>query len=61
MKRKLNKKAFTLVEIVIAVAILAAASIGIGTIVVGVQNNSQNQFTQGDLQQQLAEVQDSLK
>lgn len=61
MKKRLNKKAFTLIEIVIAVGILAAASIGIGAIVVGVQNNSQKQFSQGDLQKQLADVQDSLK
>ena len=61
MRRKLNKKAFTLVEIVLAIAILAAASVGIGAIVVGVQNNSQKQFTQGDLQKQLSDVQDSLR
>lgn len=61
MKKRLNKKAFTLVEIVIAIGILAAASIGIGAIVVGVQNNSQRQFNQGDLQKQLSDVQDSFR
>lgn len=61
MKKILNKKAFTLVEIVVAIGILAAASVGIGAIVVAVQNNSQKQFTQGDLQQQLSSVQESLK
>ena len=61
MKKLLNKKAFTLVEIVVAIGILAAASVGIGAIVVAVQNNSQKQFQQGDLQQQLSNVQESLK
>lgn len=61
MKKLLNKKAFTLVEIVVAIGILAAASVGIGAIVVAVQNNSQKQFQQGDLQQQLSDVQESLK
>lgn len=61
MKRRLNKKAFTLVEIVIAIAILAAASIGIGAVIIGAQNNTEKQLTQGELQQQLTEVQESLR
>lgn len=56
-----NNKAFTLVEIVIAIAILSLAAIGIGAMIVGARNNSQKQFSESELQQQLVVIQESLR
>lgn len=57
----MNVKGFTLVEIVIAIAILAVVSVGIGSIVIGARNNSEKQMNEGELQQQLVEIQQSLR
>lgn len=61
MLKKINTKAFTLVEIVVAVALLSVSAIGIGAMLVGARNNSEKQLNESELQQQLVEVQESLK
>lgn len=58
--KKLNKKAFTLVEILVAVAILAIAVIGIGSVIISTQNNTTKRLTEADLQQQVTEIKENL-
>lgn len=60
MLKRINKKGFTLIEIVLAIALLVIALGGIAAIIIGTKNNSEKLFTQGDLQQQLVEMQDTL-
>ena len=57
----LNKKAFTLIEIVIAIAVLSFSVIGIGAMIVGAKNNAQKQFNENELQQHLTTVQESIR
>lgn len=57
----LNKKAFTLIEIVIAIAVLSFSVIGIGAMIVGAKNNAQKQFNENELQQNLTTVQESIR
>lgn len=58
--KRLNKKAFTLVEILVAVAILAVAVIGIGSVIISTQNNTTKRLTEADLQQQVTEIKENL-
>lgn len=58
--KKLNNKAFTLVEILLAVGLLAIASISIGAIIVSTQNNTAKMLNENELQQQLVEAQETL-
>ena len=59
--KKNMKKGFTLVEILFAVALTAAATVSIGAILVSTQNNTTKMFTQGELQQQTAEFQETFR
>lgn len=59
-KKRLNNKAFTLVEIILAVALLAAASVSIGGIIMSTQNTSNQMLSEQDLQQQLVEMQQTV-
>ena len=56
-----RKKGFTLIEIVLAIALLLIAMGGIAAVIIGTKNSSEKLFTEGDLQQQLVEVQDSMQ
>ena len=58
--KKLNNKAFTLIEILLAVAVLAIATVSIGAIVMSTQNNTAKMFSEAELQQQLVEAQATL-
>ena len=57
---KLNKKAFTLVEILLAVALTALASIAIGAIIISTQNNTTKLLGETELHQQITEVKDAV-
>jgi prepilin-type N-terminal cleavage/methylation domain-containing protein len=57
---KLNQKAFTLIEIVLAVALLAIVTVAIGSVIISTQNNTTRMFTEAELQQQLVEVQQAV-
>ena len=56
--RKLNNKAFTLIEILLAVAVLAIVSVSIGAVIISTQNNTAQMFNEQELQQQLKEAQE---
>ena len=58
--KRLNKKAFTLVEILVAIAILAVAAVGIGAVIINTQNNTSKRLTEADLQQQSVEIKESI-
>ena len=58
--KRLNKKAFTLVEILVAIAILAIAVVGIGSVIISTQNNTTKRLTEADLQQQVTEIKETL-
>ena len=60
-KIKVNKRAFTLVEILLAIALLSIAAISIGSIIINSQNNTSQIFTEAELQQQLSEARDSIQ
>ena len=56
----INKKGFTLLEILLAITILAIATIGVGSVILSTQNNTAEMFNEAELQQQLVEAQESL-
>ena len=58
--KRLNKKAFTLVEILVAIAILAVAVVGIGSVIISTQNNTTKRLTEADLQQQVTEIKETI-
>ena len=58
--KKLNNKAFTLIEILLAVGLLAIASVSIGAIIISTQNNTNKMFSESELQQQMVAVQEAL-
>ena len=58
--KRLNKKAFTLVEILVAIAILAVAVVGIGSVIISTQNNTTKRLTEADLQQQVTEIKETM-
>jgi type II secretory pathway component PulJ len=57
---KLNNKAFTLIEILLAISLLAIATIAIGSVIISTQNNASDMFNEAELQQQLAEAQETF-
>ena len=56
--KKLNNKAFTLIEILLAIAVLAIVSVSIGAVIISTQNNTAQMFNEQELQQQLSEAQE---
>ena len=58
--KKVNNKAFTLVEILLAIGLLAIATISIGSMIVSTQNNTAKMLNENELQQQLVEAQETF-
>lgn len=58
---KLNRKAFTLVEILLAVGLTAIAAVSIGAIIMSTQNNTTKLFGETELHQQINEVKESVR
>ena len=56
----INNKAFTLIEILLALSLLIVATIGIGSVIISTQNNTAHMLSESELQQQLVEIQESL-
>lgn len=59
--KKLNNKAFTLIEILIAVALLAVVTVSIGAVIISTQNNTSRMLSESELQQQLVTTQDAVQ
>lgn len=57
---KLNNKAFSLLEILLAVSLLAVVALAIGSIIINTQNNTAQMLNESELQQQSAEAQETL-
>jgi type II secretory pathway pseudopilin PulG len=58
--KKINNKGFSLVEIVLAVALLAFASVAIGAVIISTQNNTTHMMSEAEMQQELVEVQEAV-
>lgn len=58
--KKVNNKAFTLIEILLAIGLLAIATISIGSMIVSTQNNTAKMLNENELQQQLVEAQETF-
>ena len=56
----LNKKGFTLVEILLAIGLTTVASVGVGGMVLSTQENSAKMLSESELQQQVTEVQETF-
>ena len=59
--KKLNNKAFTLVEILLAISLLAIAIISIGAIIINTQNGTAQMLNDANLQQQLNEIKNTIQ
>lgn len=60
MRTRKSKKGFTLLEVLVAVGLLAIASVAIGSMLISSQKNSSRVMTQTELQQQLTQTQENL-
>ena len=60
MRIRKSKKGFTLLEVLVAVGLLAIASVAIGSMLISSQKNSSRVMTQTELQQQLTQTQENL-
>ena len=58
--KRADKRGFTLIEILVAIGLLAVVSVAIGSIIFSTQNNTSEMLSDVELQQQIVELQERL-
>ena len=58
--KRADKRGFTLIEILVAIGLLAVVSVAIGSIILSTQNNTSEMLSDVELQQQIVELQERL-